>query len=73
MNWDKMYEGRTNHPRSEAENVQLNNVKKITKIKKESGPILVLVKVNKGGAKSNRVDISPPNIKNRFMKSLKQK
>jgi len=34
MNWDKMYEGRTDHPRSEAENVQLNNVKKITKIKK---------------------------------------
>ena len=34
MNWDKMYERRTDHPRSEAENVQLNNVKKITKIKK---------------------------------------
>ena len=34
MNWDKMYEGRTDHPRSEAENVQFNNMKEIIKIKK---------------------------------------
>jgi len=34
MNWDKMYENRTEHPKSEAENVQLNNKGKITKIKK---------------------------------------
>ena len=45
----------------------------ISKIKKEYGPILILVKIEKGGAKSIRVDISPPNIKNRFAKSLKRK
>lgn len=51
-----------------------NEIKRIIhKIKKESGPILVIVKIDKGGAKSIRVDITPPNIKNRFMKSLKQK
>jgi len=51
-----------------------NQIKKIIpKIKKESGPILVLVKIDKGGAKSRRVNIKPPNIKDRFMKSLKQK
>ena len=51
-----------------------NQIKKImSKIKKESGPILVIVKIDKGGAKSIRVDITPSNIKNRFMKSLKQK
>jgi len=51
-----------------------NQIKKIIpKIKKESGPILILVKIDKGGAKSTRVDISPPNIKKRYMKSLKQK
>jgi len=44
----------------------------ISKIKNESGPILVLVKIDKSNAKSTRVEISPPNIKKRFMKSLKQ-
>ena len=34
MTWEKMYEGRTKHPKSEAENVQLNKAKKIIKIKK---------------------------------------
>jgi len=34
MNWEKMYEGRTEHQKSEAENVQLNKIKKIIKIKK---------------------------------------
>ncbi len=49
-----------------------NQIKKIIpKIKKESGPILVLVKIDKGKEKSIRVEITPPNIKNRFMKSLK--
>jgi sulfopyruvate decarboxylase subunit beta len=48
-----------------------NQIKKIlTKIKKEKGPIFVLVNIDKGGGKSIRVDITPPNIKNRFMKSL---
>ena len=51
-----------------------NQLKKIiSKIKKKSGPIMVLVEVKKGGVKSARVNISPPNIKHRFMKSLKQK
>ncbi len=45
----------------------------IPKIKKESGPILILVKINKSTEKSIRVGISPPNIKNRFMKSLEKK
>ena len=51
-----------------------NQIKKIIpKIKKESGPILVLVEIDKGGEKSIRVDLSPPDIKKRFIKSLKKK
>ena len=47
-------------------------IKKIfSKIKKENGPICVLVKMEKSSVKSIRVDITPPNIKTRFMKSLK--
>ena len=34
MNWEKMYEGRTEHTALEAENVQVNNLKKIIKIRK---------------------------------------
>ena len=34
MTWEKMYEGRTKHPKSEAENVQLNKANKIIKIEK---------------------------------------
>ena len=34
MTWEKMYEGMTEHPKSEAENVQLSKAKKIIKIKK---------------------------------------
>ena len=34
MNWEKMYENRTEHPKSEAENVLLNNEGKIIKMKK---------------------------------------
>ena len=34
MNWEKMYEGRTLHPKSEAENVEIIDSKKIIKIKK---------------------------------------
>jgi hypothetical protein len=49
------------------------NKKKILIATREAGPILVLVKINKGKEKSIRVDISPPNIKNRFMKSLRKK
>jgi len=57
MNWEKRYEGRTEHPRSEAENVQLNNEKKITKIKKNIqnennnvGEFLGIVKFSSRGA-----------------------
>jgi thiamine pyrophosphate-dependent acetolactate synthase large subunit-like protein len=47
-------------------------IKKIfSKIKKEEGPICILVKIEKSSVKSIRVDITPPNIKTRFMKSLK--
>jgi len=49
-----------------------NEIKKIMlKIKKDTGPILVMVKINNSKTKSIRVDITPPNIKTRFMKSLK--
>jgi len=49
-------------------------LKKITlKIKDISGPILVLVKIDKSKVKSIRVNISPPKIKSRFIKSLKEK
>ena len=34
MDWGRKYEGRTEHPKSEAENVELNNNKDITRIKK---------------------------------------
>jgi len=44
----------------------------IPKIKKENGPILVLVNVDKSEYKSPRVKINPTNIKERFMKSLKK-
>jgi len=50
-----------------------SHIKKIIqKIKKENGPILLHVLIEKGGAKSIRVDITPPNIKKRFMSSLKK-
>ena len=45
--------------------------KTFSKIKKEKGPICILVKIEKSSARSIRVDITPPNIKTRFMKSLK--
>ena len=51
-----------------------NEIKKIMKrVKKETGPIFVLVSIEKGGQKSIRVDIEPPKIKDRFMKAIKQK
>lgn len=45
----------------------------VTKIKKTTGPILIIIEVEKSKSKSIRVDISPSNIKTRFMKSLKSK
>ncbi len=50
-----------------------HHIKKIiSKIQNESGPIFILVKIDKSKTKSIRVDIIPRNIKNRFMKSLKK-
>ena len=50
-----------------------HHIKKIIqKIKKEKGPILLHVLIDKGGVKSIRVDITPSNIKKRFMNSLKK-
>lgn len=48
---------------------QLKNI--ISKIRKKQGPIMILIKIEKGGKKSTRINISPSNIKCRFMKSLK--
>lgn len=56
MNWEKMYEGRTEHPVSEAENVQLTKMKIISKIKKniknknnDVGEFLGIMKMTKKG------------------------
>ena len=56
MNWEKMYEGRTEHPISEAENVQLTKMKKISKIKKnienknnDVGEFLGIMKMTENG------------------------
>jgi len=58
MNWEKMYEGRTDHPKSEAENVQLDNTKKIIKIQKniqnhgnDIGEFLGIMKFSDNGSK----------------------
>ncbi|BDQ31794.1 sugar nucleotidyltransferase [Nitrosopumilus zosterae] len=58
MNWEKMYEGRTLHPKSEAENVELNYAKKIIKIQKNIqnnnnciGEFLGIVKFSPTGSK----------------------
>ena len=45
----------------------------IPKIIKKSGPIMVLIEIENGGAKSTRVNISTSKIKQRFMTSLKRK
>lgn len=47
--------------------------KTMYKIKKESGPILLHIKIEKGQTKSKRIDISPTKIKEQFMKTLKRK
>jgi choline kinase len=58
MTWEKMYEGRTEHPKSEAENVQLNKAKKIIKIKKniknendDVGEFLGIIKFSPRGSR----------------------
>ena len=58
MNWEKMYEGRTEHPKDEAENVQLDITNNIIKIKKnipnknnDVGEFLGIMKLTSLGAK----------------------
>lgn len=57
MNWEKMYKDRTDHPKSEAENVQLNKEGKIVKIKKhiqtknfDVGEFLGIIKLSPKGS-----------------------
>ena len=47
-------------------------VKIFQKIKLISGPIMVIVKIEKGRVISKRINIEPTEIKNRFMDSLKK-
>ena len=48
-------------------------VKVFQKIKTIPGPIMVIVKIEKGGVTSKRINIEPTKIKNRFMNSLKKR
>ena len=47
-------------------------VKVFQKIKTIPGPIMVIVKIEKGGVTNKRINIGPTKIKNRFMNSLKK-
>jgi len=47
-------------------------VKIFQKIKLVSGPIMIIVKIEKGGIISKRINMEPTKIKNRFMDSLKK-
>ena len=49
---------------------QIENFHK--KLKSLKGPIMLLVKIDKSRIVSKRIDIEPPQIKTRFMKSLKK-
>ena len=49
---------------------QIENFHK--KLKLLKGPIMLLVKIDKSRIVSKRIDIEPPQIKTRFMKSLKK-
>ena len=44
----------------------------LQKIKLIPGPIMIIVKIEKGGVISKRINIEPTKIKNRFMGSLKK-
>ena len=48
-------------------------VKIFQKIKFIPGPIMLIVKIEKGGIISKRINIEPSKIKNRFMNSLKKR
>lgn len=56
MNWEKMYEGRTQHPKTEAENVLLDKSKRIVNIKKNIkndsnvGEFIGIMKLSKKGS-----------------------
>lgn len=57
MNWEKMYDGRTEHPKTEAENVLLDESMKIIKIKKNIekndervGEFIGIIKLSKKGS-----------------------
>jgi len=50
-------------------NIELE--KTLLKIKKINGPIMILVKIKKGGSIGNRITIEPKKIKERFMSVLK--
>ena len=59
MNWEKKYEGRTEHPKSEAENVEIKNDGDIIQIRKNIeninnnvGEFLGIIKFTSTGAKS---------------------
>ena len=43
----------------------------LLKIKKIDGPIMILIKIKKGGSIGNRISIKPEKIKERFMNTLK--
>jgi len=47
-------------------------VRVLQKIKLIPGPIMIIVKIEKGGVISKRINIEPSKIKNRFMNSLKK-
>jgi len=42
-----------------------------SQIKNKNGPICIIVKIETSNVRSIRVELTPPNIKTRFMKSLK--
>jgi len=44
----------------------------LTKIKKNQGPILILIKIKNSKKISKRVEYEPEQIKSRFMKSLEE-
>jgi len=49
-----------------------NQIEKFfTKLHSIKGPIMLIIKIQKGNAISKRIDIKPPEIKTRFMNSLK--
>jgi L-glutamine-phosphate cytidylyltransferase len=59
MDWEKMYEKRSDHPKTEAENVKIKNKNKIIEIKKnipnvkkDVGEFLGIIKFTSTGAKS---------------------